>query len=95
MAYKIIIKKRFTNKLVRVLAYLEKEWSKKVADDFLAKVDFKINAIQHHPFIGSPTNIKNVRGVPVSRHNRMYYKVAGDEIIIINLFDTRRKSYPG
>ncbi len=37
MAYEIILKKRFTNKLVKVLAYLEKEWSQQVAANFLKK----------------------------------------------------------
>lgn len=37
MAYEIILKKRFTNKLIKVLAYLEQEWSQKVAADFLKK----------------------------------------------------------
>ena len=31
MAYQVIVKKRFTNKMQKVLAWLQQEWSPKVA----------------------------------------------------------------
>jgi hypothetical protein len=45
MAYQIILKKRFANKLVKLLAYLEKEWSHKVAANFLQKIDLRIQQL--------------------------------------------------
>ena len=60
MAHKVILNKRFINKLVNVLAYLEKEWGKKVADDFLLIVDSKLEAVEQHPHVGSLTDIENV-----------------------------------
>ena len=50
MAYEIVLKKRFTNKLVKLLAYLEKEWSHKVAANFLQKVDLRIQQLSKQPF---------------------------------------------
>ncbi len=38
MAYQIIVKERFPNKVQKILSYLEKEWSHKVAAEFLLKV---------------------------------------------------------
>ena len=93
MAYKIVIKKRFTNKVINVLSYLEKEWGGNVPREFLVILDSKLNALQKHPRIGGLTNIKNVRGIHVTKHNRMYYKVEGNTITVLNLFDTRRKNY--
>ena len=46
MAYQIIIKKRFANKVFKVLTYLEKEWLKKVAEEFLIKVDRRLNLLK-------------------------------------------------
>ena len=43
MAYRIIVKKRFTNRVQKVLTYLEKEWSHKVAVEFLLKIDRRID----------------------------------------------------
>ena len=93
MAYKIIINKRFIDRVSDLLIFLEEEWGKKVADDFVVKVDYKINSIQQHPYIGTLTRFKNVRGMNVTKHNRIYYKVKGNKVTILNLYDTRRKNY--
>ena len=92
MAYEIIIKKRFTNKLLGVLDYLEKEWGKKVALAFLDKVRTRVYALQSHPYIGALTSMKNVRSTLVTKHNRLYYRVVKNKIFILNLYDTRRKN---
>jgi len=93
MAYKIVVNKRFIIRLSEVLAFLEKEWGEKVADEFIVKVDTRINSLQHHPFIGAVTKYQGIRGIYVTRHNRMYYKVKGNKVTILNLYDTRRKNY--
>jgi plasmid stabilization system protein ParE len=93
MAYKIVIKKRFIHSLSVLLIYLEKEWGKSVADDLITKLDIRINSLQHHPFIGAQTKLPDVRGIYISSHNRMYYKVKGNKVIILNLYDTRKKNY--
>jgi len=43
MAYEIIVKTRFVNKIHKILSYLEKEWSHKVAEEFLLKIDRRID----------------------------------------------------
>ena len=45
MAYQIIVKKRFTNKVQNVLTYPQKEWSHKVAIEFLIKIDRRIEML--------------------------------------------------
>ncbi len=90
MAYQIIVKKRFTNKVQKVLVYLEKEWSHKVATEFLLKIDRRIELLTKQPFVGSlSSKIKDVRGLLITRHNRMYYKIKDDKVIILNMYDTR------
>jgi plasmid stabilization system protein ParE len=91
MEYEVIINKRFAAKLTKVLEYLENEWSKEVAFAFLAKVYSRIYALQTHPYIGSLTSMQNVRSTLITKHNRMYYKVLDNKIIILNLYDTRSK----
>jgi len=61
MAYQIIVKKRFTNKVRKVLSYLEKEWSYEVATEFLSKIDRRIELIGKHPEIGRPSKKINCR----------------------------------
>lgn len=98
MAYQIIVKKRFTNKVKNTLSYLEKEWSHEVASDFLKKIDRRINQLTKQPYIGTPSEkFSEIRGLLITRHNRLYYKIKGSKVIILNMYDTRmnpkRKRY--
>lgn len=77
---------------MKVLAYLEKEWSHKVAKEFLLKIDRRIELLSTQPFIGaSYTTIKDIRGLLITRHNRLYYKIKGETVIVLNMYDTRIK----
>jgi plasmid stabilization system protein ParE len=90
MAYQIIFKKRFTNKVQKVLSYLENEWSLNVAAEFIKKIDYRIEVLTKQHYIGlSSTRIKDVRGLLITRHNKMYYKIKDDNVIILNMYDTR------
>ena len=90
MAYQIIVKKRFTNKVQKVLAYLEKEWSHKVAADFLIKIDRRFALLTKQPTIGKPSSkIKKIRGLLITRYNKLYYTIEDDKVIILNMYDTR------
>ena len=76
MAYKIIVKKRFTNKVVKLLEYLEKEWGKNVAAKFLHKLDTRIDHLSTQPFTGIELrNYKNTRSILITKHNRLYYRI--------------------
>jgi plasmid stabilization system protein ParE len=90
MANKIIYKKRFLNKLDKLLAYLQKEWSITVANQFLDKLEEKIKAIKHQPAIGKITAIKNTRSILVTKHNRVYYRIEEDKTIVLNMIGTRK-----
>lgn len=90
MAYQIIVKKRFTNKVEKTLIYLEKEWSYKVAVEFLQKIDRRFELLSKHPYAGAPSaKIKDIRGLLITRHNRLYYKIKDNKVIILNMYDTR------
>jgi plasmid stabilization system protein ParE len=92
MVHEIIINKRFINKLLSVLNFLEKEWGTKVAQDFVNTVYSRIYALQAHPYLGSLTSIKNVRGIHITKHNRMFYRIVNNKVVILNLYDTRKKA---
>ncbi len=89
MAYEIVINKRFTNKLLHVLDYLEKEWGKKVAIEFQDKVFVRIYMLQLNPFIGAPVGIASTRSTLINKQNRMYYRIKDNKIVILNLYETR------
>lgn len=90
MAFEIILKKRFLNKLTKTLAYLEKEWTHEVAVVFLQKIERRLEQLSKQPHLRAPSSkVKNIRAVLITKHNKMYYKVKGKYIFILNMYDTR------
>ena len=90
MARKVIYKKRFNNKLIKLLEYLDKKWNYKVAEDFLKTFDKRIDTLKKQPFVGKPSVKKpGIRAILITKHNRLYYKFSNDTIIVLNMYDTR------
>lgn len=75
---------------MKVTAYLASEWSVQVMDNFFEILKMKLDTLSHQPFIGKPSNRKtNTRSILITKHNRVFYRVDGDVIKIVNMFDTR------
>lgn len=90
MACRITYSKRFENKVVKLTAYLANEWSLQVMDNFFETLKRKLETLSHQPFIGKPSNRKtNTRSILITKHNRVFYRVDGETIKIVNMFDTR------
>ena len=89
MAYKIIVKRRFTKKVTKLLIYLELEWGQSVANAFIENLYKRIDILSAHPHIGVDTGLKNCRSLLITKHNRIYYRIKDDVIEILNLYDTR------
>lgn len=91
MAYDVVFKLRFNNKLITLLQYLEKHWGEKTAVELLETIDQRIEALKFYPLIGKPSRIKpEIKSVLITKHNRLYYRVQKKKIIILNMYDTRR-----
>jgi plasmid stabilization system protein ParE len=58
--------------------------------EFLQKIDRRIELLTSQPYMGAQsTKVKDIRGLLVTRHNRLYYKIKDDKVIILNMYDTR------
>lgn len=89
MVYEIILKKRFRNKLNKVLIYLENEFGYFVAKRFATLLDEKLKTISKYPFIGQPSNsFPQVRSF-IAGKNRVYYRIEKEKIVVINMYDMR------
>ena len=75
--------------MLQVLDHLKDEWGERVADEFLRIVYTRIHRLQMNPFIGAPAGVKTVRSLHVTKHNRIYYRIEGNKVVILNLYDTR------
>ncbi len=91
MALRIITKKRYDNKIKNLLGYLLLNWNDSVAENVILKLDHTIQLLSKQEKIGSKVNgLKNTRTILITKHNRLYYRIEKDKLIIINLMDTRR-----
>ena len=73
-----------------LLTYLELEWSPRVRDNFLLKLDHAFNAIEKFP-LGFPFSEKlaGLRKCVITPQTTAYYQVYENEIEIIAIFDNR------
>ncbi len=92
MALKIVVKRRYINNLKKIVSYLNKHWGNKVADEFVSIVDNKLLLLANLPNTGTQTDLKNVRSALVGKgfQNKIYFSVKGNQLIIVNIRDTRR-----
>ncbi len=91
MAKEIKQSKNFAKKVTNLLEYLEMNWSKKVADEFKRILDEKMLRLINKPDIGRiSTEVAEVRWILVTKHNKLFYRIKGEIIYMITLFDTRQ-----
>ena len=90
MALEIRVRKAFQHKLQKLVDYLDAEWNSSVTDQFLSKLQSRVYRLSTQPYTGIPSSkVAGVRSVPVTKHNRLYYRVAGKYLVILLLHDTR------
>mgnify|MGYP001489681139 CR=1 FL=1 len=91
MAYKVVWLKRSIKKLEKIVYYLENNWSKRVALEFLDKINYKVFVISKNPQIGMRSEKKDkVRKILITKQIYLFYTVSNDKIKILTLFDNRQ-----
>ena len=90
MARKIVWTKRASKKFNKIIEHLENEWGRAVPENFVKRTYGIIELISDQPELGSLENKeRNIRGLLLTRHNRLFYRVTSSNIILLNFFDTR------
>lgn len=90
MAKKIVWTQRANKKFNKIIEYLELEWGNKVTGNFVNKTFDILDLISEHPDLGTLELVdKNIRGFLITKHNRLFYRVEKNSIIVLNFFDTR------
>jgi len=92
MALKIVTKRRYINNIQKISSWISLQLGKKVAEEFVILVENKLKLLSKLPKVGVETELKNIRSVLVGKgfQNKIYYTVKGNELVIINIRDTRR-----
>ena len=91
MALEIFWSKRADNKFDKILEYLNSEWGERVTSAFVKKVYDFLDILVEFPEIGTLENTKrNIRGFVIVKQITIFYKLSGDNIILLNFFDNRQ-----
>ncbi|MEO6639063.1 MAG: hypothetical protein ABIN25_12355 [Ginsengibacter sp.] len=58
--------------------------------ELLNNLDQRFDMIRKQPYIGKASSKSpGIRAILITKHNKLYYKINADKIIVINMYDTR------
>ena len=90
MKRKIILSKLSSKKLSSLLEYLEQEWSLKVKNNFIKKLENSLELIKDFPASAEKSLIKkNVHKLNITKQTAIYYIYDSKSIKILTIFDNR------
>jgi plasmid stabilization system protein ParE len=88
---KVVLSPTAKSKLEVLLVYLKLEWSEIVKQEFIDKLDIKINQVLHFPkSCPESRELKGLYKCVVSKQTTFYYRIKEREIEIATIFDTRQ-----
>jgi plasmid stabilization system protein ParE len=91
MKRQIRLSVRASQKLEKLLSFLETEWSVKVKKDFIIKLDDTLEQIQKLPeSFPESEKVKGLRKCVVTKQTTLFYKYSDSTIDIITFFDNRQ-----
>lgn len=91
MSREVIISKTAEKKLALLFDYLIKNWSIKVKNDFISKLDKNIQIIKEQPESFPVSRKKNgLRKCVITKQTSLFYRFDSQKIKVITIFDTRQ-----
>jgi plasmid stabilization system protein ParE len=91
MAKTIIWNRRASNKFDTIIEYLQKEWGENVTRNFVIRTYQIIEILAQNPEIGTLENKeKQIRGLVITKHNTLFYRIENDNLILLSFFDNRQ-----
>jgi plasmid stabilization system protein ParE len=89
--YKLIWSDEALNGLKEIIEYLESKFSEKDVKKFVRRFDKQIKLLKSNPEIFSfSPNSKTIRRTIVARLTSIYYRVDGDIIYLVSIYDNRK-----
>lgn len=87
----IKLTKTAQHRLTQLLTYLETEWSEKVKQDFVQKLDQRIEQVRMRPNLFPKSQIKKgLHKCVITKQTTFYYQHNRNYITILTIFDTRQ-----
>ena len=90
MVKKIVWTKTAQKQFDDIVDYIETEWSEKIAAKFTNRVNDFFGLLQLYPEVGSiEVKKKRIKGFLLTKQVRLFYRIKGQNIILLSFFDTR------
>ncbi|MBW6535433.1 MAG: type II toxin-antitoxin system RelE/ParE family toxin [Mariniphaga sp.] len=86
----VILSKRASQKLEKLLQYLEKEWSVKTRDNFIKKLDKSFEQLKKFPESSMRSELKKgLHRSVVTKQTSVFYHFDEKSIKVVTIFDNR------
>jgi plasmid stabilization system protein ParE len=94
MAHQIIWTAQAQEDYRHIQDYLLDNWPHPVAKRFASEVLSKLDILETMPYFGKQIEgrLNSVRTVLVKPYHEVYYAIAGQFVVILNIMDTRRSN---
>ena len=77
--------------LKSIVCYIETDWSHVMGDKFVDEVLARLKVLTKQPFMGMvSTKNTSIRSIKISKYNRLYYRIEGERLVLLNIFDLRQ-----
>lgn len=77
--------------LETIVSYIESEWSETIADKFVESVKERVEILPKYPHMGMASGKSpSIRSIKLSKHNRLYYRLENNTLVLLNIFDLRQ-----
>lgn len=91
MAKRIIWRKKASDNLIEIVSYLQENWSPKDARNFIDLVDQKVDLLTKFPKAGKASQKQpTLRKLVLTPQNTLIYRIKGEKVIVLKIYDTRQ-----
>ena len=75
-----------------IINYLIENWGEQVVRDFVSRTFSLLDLLSQHPEL-APLQVKEkgIRGILITTHNKLFFRVKTRQLIVLKIFDTRKK----
>jgi len=88
---KVVFSKTASQKLDELLNYLELEWSDRVKQSFIQKLDRAVSQICKYPFSAEKSDLKSgLHRLVITKQTTLYYTHNEMRVFIVAIFDNRQ-----
>ena len=92
MAYEIVWTSASRENYRDIIDSLLEKWSFEVAEEFTNKIIDRLTLLEMNPYLGtSHPEITSLRKLLVPPYNYLYYITVNQQVILLNIIDSRRK----